>query len=115
MNLDEIRIICLKQKGAWEDLPFGDDPLVIKVGTKMFALLSLESNRISLKCEPLLAIEYRNKYKNIKPGYHLNKKHWNTIELDMNLANGFINEMIEMSYRLVFRSLNRKLQEEITQ
>ncbi len=108
MNIEKIRLICLKKKGAWEDLPFGDDPLVMKIGTKMFALLSLGKNQISLKCDPLLSIEYRNDYAAIIPGYHLNKKHWNTILLDSEISDELMIKMINMSYELVFNSLTKK-------
>ena len=113
MNIEEIRLICLEKTGSWEDLPFGDDPLVMKIGAKIFALLSLGKNQISLKCEPLLAIEYRNNYSGIIPGYHLNKKHWNTIELDAKISDEFMTNMINMSYELVFNSLSKKIKREI--
>src|SRR5437016_10479101 len=83
MDLAEFREYCLREPGASEDTPFGPDVLVFKVGGKMFALAALDEvpPRVNLKCAPDRALELRDRYEEIRPGYHMNKKHWNTVEL----------------------------------
>ncbi len=114
MNIEEFREYCLAEKGAAEDFPFGDDTLVLKVGGKIFALLSLDgSATANLKCDPERAIGLRETYPSIIPGYHMNKRHWNTVQLDSPLPDVLIRELIDHSYQLVFASLPRKTREEI--
>lgn len=116
MNVEEVRGYCLSKKGAIEGFPFDDTTLVVKVGDKIFALLSLEGeSSINLKCDPLRAIELREIYPSIIPGYHMNKKHWNTVMLDGSLPNDLILSMLDHSYELVFNSLPEKLRKEIIQ
>jgi predicted DNA-binding protein (MmcQ/YjbR family) len=93
----------LSQPGAIEDFPFGPEHSVFKVGGKMFAISALERTplEVSLKCEPELAVELRNTYEAIRPGYHLNKRHWNTLTLDGTLPDKFVRELVEDSYDLV--------------
>ena len=81
MNVETIREYCLSKRGAVEDYPFDEETLVIKVMGKMFALISLDSIplQVNLKCDPEKAIELRERYENIIPGWHMNKKHWNTV------------------------------------
>ncbi|MBN1327747.1 MAG: MmcQ/YjbR family DNA-binding protein [Candidatus Cloacimonetes bacterium] len=106
MTGEEIRKYCLKKPGSWEDLPFDPDTLVIKIGSKMFALISPETDaKISLKCEPLYSLALREKYPSVTPGYYLNKKHWNTIVLDGSIPMDKIKELIDLSYELVFANL----------
>lgn len=112
MNVEEIREYCLTKKGATESFPFDETTLVFKV-QKMFCLLGLDNQRVSLKNDPEKNIELRAKYPAIIAGYHLNKQHWNTIELNGTVPGILIKEMIDDSYRLVFKSLTRKQREEI--
>lgn len=94
---------CLSLKFAEKDYPFGPEPLVMKVGGKMFALIA--DNAISLKCDPVIAENLREQHEAVKPGYHLNKKHWNTVTVDGSIPLGEINDMIAHSYALVFKGL----------
>jgi len=113
MDLATLKDCCLAKKGAWEGFPFGDDVLVISVGKKIFAIISLKANplKISLKCDPLAADGLRRKYPAVKPGYHLNKNHWNTVEDDGSIPESEIMEMIDHSYALVFSGLKKSERE----
>ncbi|MEO8240174.1 MAG: MmcQ/YjbR family DNA-binding protein [Flavobacterium sp.] len=118
MNLETYYEYCLSKKGATEHFPFDENTLVFKVGGKMFALSSLlqwEKNEpsVNLKCDPERAQELRAEYEEIKPGFHMSKVHWNTIALNGNLPTSFIKELIDHSYELVFKSLTKKIQNEI--
>lgn len=120
MNLETYYEYCLAKKGVTEHFPFDEDTLVFKVGGKLFALSSLqqwEKNEpsVNLKCDPERAQELRAEYEEIKPGYHMNKVHWNTVALNGNLPTGFIKELIDHSYELVFKSLTKKIQNEVTE
>ncbi len=110
MNLEEIRIYCLSKTAVSESLPFDKNTLVFKVGSKMFALISLDSDPLglNLKCDPEKAILLRNDYPQIIPGYHMNKKHWNTIKVDGVLSPNLIRALIDHSYELVINSLTKK-------
>lgn len=109
MNIEEIRYYCLQKNGTTESFPFNDTALVFKVAGKMYALLDLESkNGINLKCNPEEAIVLREKYDFIIPGYHMNKKHWNTIVLDNRINSVFLCELIDKSYELVISGLSKK-------
>lgn len=112
MNTEDIRAYCLLKKAVTEGFPFDDETLVFKVGGKIFALLALENGRINLKCDPEKAIELREQYNSITPGYHMNKQHWNTL-IPNELPNKLIAELIDHSYDLVLKSLPRKIQLEI--
>jgi predicted DNA-binding protein (MmcQ/YjbR family) len=107
MNPVELRQFCLSLPGAEETFPFGPRTSVFKVGGKMFALsqLDAESLRVSLKCEPELAQALRATHPAVLPGYHLNKRHWNTVILDGSLSDETIGNMIEDSYELVVDKL----------
>jgi predicted DNA-binding protein (MmcQ/YjbR family) len=104
-----LRDVCLSLPGAVEDFPFGPETSVFKVGGKMFALSQLDNPplRVSLKCEPELAEQLRLTYEAIGPGYHLNKRHWNTVVLDGSLEEPMVRDMIEDSYDLVVAGLPR--------
>lgn len=106
----ELRGICLSLTGATEDFPFGPEVAVYKVGGKMFALLPIEAEptTISLKCDPVEAELLREMYAAVVAGYHLNKKHWNTVTVDGEIPDGRIKEMIEDSYTLVRQKLTKK-------
>jgi predicted DNA-binding protein (MmcQ/YjbR family) len=100
---------CSGFPGAVEDYPFGDDVAVFKVGGKMFALVMLTGapGSVNLKCDPDWALELRAAYDAVRPGYHQNKRHWNTVELDGTVEDGELGGMIDHSYELVVRSLPR--------
>jgi predicted DNA-binding protein (MmcQ/YjbR family) len=110
MDADELRQWCLAYPGAVEDFPFGPEHSVFKVGGKMFALSSLDRTplEVSVKCEPELAVDLRDSYDAIRPGYHLNKRHWNTITLDDSLPDQLVRDLIEDSYDLVVDALPRR-------
>lgn len=112
MNVEEIREYCLAKKGATESFPFDETTLVFKVN-KMFCLLGLDDSRVSLKNDPEKNIELRAHYPAIYAGYHLNKQHWNTIELDGSVPVNVMKEMIDESYYLIVKSLTKKLREEL--
>jgi len=103
MDLAQFREYCLSKPGAIEDTPFGPDVLVFKVGGKMFALAGLDAvpATANLKCDPDLALELRDRYEQVTPGYHMNKKHWNTVELESGVPDAELRKMIDHSYDLV--------------
>lgn len=107
MDLDDFREYCLSKKGVAEDTPFGPETLVFKVGGKLFALTGIDSYppTANLKCDPERAIQLREEHSDITPGYHMNKQHWNTIQLDGNLSHTLIYELIDHSYELVYKGL----------
>jgi len=109
MDADELRTRCLAFTGAEETFPFGREWSVFKVSGKMFALSALdaESLRVSVKCEPELAVALRAAHKSVIPGYHLNKRHWNTVILDGSVADQAVHDMIEDSYDLIVAKLPR--------
>ena len=103
MDAEEFREYCLAKPRVTEAMPFGEDTLVFKVAGKIFALLSLDAvpPRANLKCDPDRALELRDRYEQVLPGYHMNKKHWNTVTLDGEIPARTIAEMIDYSYDLV--------------
>ncbi len=103
MDLEEFREYCLAKADATEGTPFGPDNIVFKVGGKMFALASLDDipPRVNLKCEPDRALDLRDRYEEVQPGYHMNKKHWNTVILAGGIPDRELREMIDHSYELV--------------
>ena len=117
MNVDaaELRRWCLAPSGAVEDFPFGPEHWVFKVGGKMFALSALERTplEVSAKCEPELALQLRDTYNAIRPGYHLNKRHWNTITLDGGFSDQLVRELIADSYDLVVSALPKRTREQL--
>ena len=118
MNLETFYEYCLSKKGVTEHFPFDEETLVFKVGGKMFALSSLNqwekaTPSVNLKCNPEYAEELRAQYDDIKPGWHMSKIHWNTIEINRDVPDSLIKELIDHSYDLVFKSLTKKLQIEI--
>ena len=104
-----LRKWCLARAGVAEEFPFGQGVSVFKVAGKMFALSMLESRplKVSLKCEPELAHQLRKSYPAVQPGYHLNKRHWNTVTLDGSLPDELVRDMLEDSYDLVVAGLPR--------
>ena len=115
MTAAQLRRCCLAQTGAVEDFPFGPEHSVFKVAGKVFALSALDRTplEVSVKCEPELAEQLRHSYEAIRPGYHLNKRHWNTITLDGSLGDKLVRELIEDSYDLVVSALPKRTREEL--
>lgn len=109
MDLEALRQYLLGKHGAREGLPFGPDVLVLKVAGKIFALFPFDAipPRVNLKCDPALALELRERYQAVQPGYHMNKKHWNTVILDGSLRDAEVRRMIDHSYELVVQGLSR--------
>ncbi len=107
MRPEELRDHCLAFRGSAETFPFGPETFVFKVAGKIFALSRLAQVplRVSLKCEPLLAEQLREAHPAVLPGYHLNKRHWNTVLVDGSLPDGMIKDMVEDSYDLVVSRL----------
>ncbi|HVX25836.1 MAG TPA: MmcQ/YjbR family DNA-binding protein [Parafilimonas sp.] len=115
MNIEMLREYCLSKKSVTEDFPFGETTLVFRIKNKIFLLVSLDANplQFNAKSEPGKAIELREQYDAIQPGYHMNKKHWNTIVIDGSIPSALIKEMIDDSYNLIVESLPKKLREEL--
>jgi predicted DNA-binding protein (MmcQ/YjbR family) len=110
MNVEDFREYCLTKTDATESLPFGEDTLVFKVHGKMFALAALDEvpATANLKCDPDLALELRDRHEQVRPGYHMNKKHWNTIELESGMPDAEVRKMIDHSYGLVVAGLPKR-------
>jgi predicted DNA-binding protein (MmcQ/YjbR family) len=115
MNLETLRAYLLAKPGAVATYPFGPQPLVVKVGGKMFALVTEDSAplQISLKCEPEHAQFLRDSFAAVQPGYHLNKEHWNTVTLDGSIPDAGIEAMIDDSYRLVVGGLSKAVRQRL--
>jgi predicted DNA-binding protein (MmcQ/YjbR family) len=115
MHADAFRAYCLKKPGVSESTPFGPDNVVFKVGGKMFALLALDEipTAVNLKCDPDRALELRDRFEQVRPGYHMNKKHWNTVEIAGGIPDAEIRAMIDHSYELVVQSLPKKLRDSL--
>jgi predicted DNA-binding protein (MmcQ/YjbR family) len=107
MDLAQFREYCLSKPRATESTPFGPDVLVFKVSGKMFALAALDEvpTAVNLKCDPDLALDLRDRYQHVRPGYHMNKKHWNTVEIDSGMSDTELRKMIDHSYDLVVKNL----------
>jgi predicted DNA-binding protein (MmcQ/YjbR family) len=114
MNIEDLREYCLSKKAVTEDFPFDENVLVFKIGGKIFALCNINSfSSINLKCDPEYAIELREQYIGVAPGFHMNKKHWNTVHLNQDVDAKLLMHLIDHSYTQVFGSLTKKLQAEI--
>ncbi|MCC9168336.1 MmcQ/YjbR family DNA-binding protein [Pontibacter harenae] len=115
MNIEDFREHCLAKAGTTEELPFDEDTLVFKVLGKMYALCSLSQYEkgISLKCDPEQALSLRERYPQVQPGYHMNKKHWNTILPEAGLPDQLLLQWIDSSYNLVLNKLPKYLKEQI--
>jgi predicted DNA-binding protein (MmcQ/YjbR family) len=114
MNLEDFRTYCLNLKGTSEGFPFDGNTLVFKVQGKMFALTDVEQfGSVNLKCDPERAIELREEYADIQPGYHMSKKHWNTVQVNGDVDGALLYELIDHSYQLVVASLPKKLRDEL--
>ncbi|WP_462249345.1 MmcQ/YjbR family DNA-binding protein [Ekhidna sp.] len=115
MNIEKFRDYCLIKPGTTEETPFGPDTLVFKVMGKMYALTGIESFEfINLKCDPEYAIELREQYDgSIRPGYHMNKKQWNSVDTDGSVPDNLIKQLIDDSYDLIVAKLPKKVKEEL--
>ena len=116
MDLEEFRDYCLRKIAASESMPFGEGILVFKVAGKLFALAPLDEIpvTVNLKCDPDLALALRDQYyEQVRPGYHMNKKHWNTVEIDSGIPDAELRKMIDHSYELVVQSLPKKTREKL--
>lgn len=110
MNIEEIRDYCLNKKGVTEGMPFGDTVVVYKVSGKIFLLISMDDSplQFNAKCDPEKAIELREQYDCVQPGYHMNKKHWNTIIIDGSVSDKLLVEWIDHSYNCVVEGLPKE-------
>jgi predicted DNA-binding protein (MmcQ/YjbR family) len=118
MHIEQLRTYCISKKGVTEHFPFDVDTLVFKVMDKMFALVPLSKwergeKWLNLKCNPEKAVELREEFEAIKPGYHMSKKHWNTITVNEDVSDEMIIELIDHSYDLVVAGLTKKAKAEL--
>jgi len=114
MNFKQLNSYIMSKQGATYDYPFDEEVRVYRIGNKMFALTNESKTPLSvnLKCDPIYSLELRSLYEGIKAGYHMNKKHWNTVTLeDSDVDNKMIRELIDHSYNLVFKSLTKRVRE----
>jgi predicted DNA-binding protein (MmcQ/YjbR family) len=111
LMMQQLTAYCLSRPGAVKDFPFGPEPLVAKVGGKMFALIAGSS--ISLKCDPFIAANLREQHEAVTPGYHLNKKHWNSVHIDGSIPLDELKEMVDHSYYLVVGRLTKAQREQV--
>ncbi|NEM98843.1 MmcQ/YjbR family DNA-binding protein [Pontibacter burrus] len=114
MHIEAFREYCLTKQATTEELPFDEDTLVFKVAGKMYALCSISEfeNGIALKCDPEKAVALREQYPQVKPGYHMNKQHWNTVLPEAGLHDALLQQMIDESYALVVAKLPLKVRRE---
>lgn len=116
MNIEALREYCISKAGVTENFPFDEDTLVFKVGNKIFLLTSLSNPQtFNVKCDPEKANVLREEFEEVKPGFHMNKKHWNTIFYNGSISDRQLFEMIDHSYVLVFKSLPKSIQQLIIQ
>lgn len=114
MNIEEFREYCLSKAGTTEHMPFDDVTLVIKVSGKMFALAGIDNFvSMNLKCDPELAIDLRERYEGVKAGWHMSKKHWNTVSAQGDIPDHLLKEWIDHSYDQVVKKLPKKVQAEL--
>ncbi len=117
MHIEAFREYCLAKPGVEESFPFGDTTLVFKVMGKIFALTGLDDElfKVNLKCDPGRAQQVREQFPQIQPGFHMNKKHWNTVEFENGLEESLLADLIDHSYQLVVKSLSKKLRDELAE
>ncbi|WP_022824912.1 MmcQ/YjbR family DNA-binding protein [Hymenobacter norwichensis] len=116
MNIEDFRDYCLLKTGVTEETPFGPSTLVFKVSGKVFALTDIDTfGSINLKCDPERAVELREQHDYVLPGFHMNKKHWNTVLIGTGVPGGQLRELIDHSYDLVRASLPKKQREELAE
>lgn len=115
MDIQDLREYCLSLPHTSEDTPFDTDTLALRVHNKIFALTSISENKsVNLKCDPERAIELRERFEAVTPGYHMNKTHWNTVFFNQDLSDRELLELVKHSYDLIWRSLPKKLREELS-
>ena len=114
MNVEEFRVYCLAKGGVTEEFPFDETTLVFKVAGKIFAITGLDDPefKVNLKCDPDRSVLLREEYESIRPGWHMNKRHWNTVHVDGSFPDRLFIEMIDHSYDLVVQGLPRKLRDQ---
>ena len=117
MDIESFRDYCLSKRGTSDDLPFDDETLVFRVMDKIFAITRLSDTRLSvnLKCDPEKAIVHRDEHPEIEPGFHMNKKHWNTVDFEGDLSEDFLRALIDHSYELVVKGLKKSDREMLKQ
>ena len=115
MNIEQLRNYCISKKGVEECFPFDEETLVFKVMGKMFLLTGIDSKPVefNVKCDPELAIQLREKYDCVKPGFHMSKTHWNTVVCDNSVPQKSLKEWIDHSYEVVVNGLTKKLRQEL--
>lgn len=114
MNIEQFQEYCISLPGVTEEFPFGEQTLVYKVKGKIFALSNIDNfESVNLKCDPENAVELRERYDSVTPGYHMNKKHWNTVDVHSNIPNKLLLQWIRDSYDLVVKSLPKKDRESL--
>ena len=114
MNVESFREYCLNKGGTTEGFPFDSKTLVFKVGKKMFALTDVDQFiSINLKCEPTMSLDLRERYGGVNPGWHMNKKHWNTVSVNSDVPDTMLQELIDRSYDLVVDSLPKRIKNEL--
>lgn len=115
MNIEEFRIYCIAKPSVTEEFPFGPETLVFKVEGKVFALTGLDNPvfQVNLKCDPDHAEELRESYDEVRPGYHMNKKHWNTVDFEGSLPEELLKSLVDHSYELVVKSLPKSKREKL--
>lgn len=116
MNIEDLRNYCLSKKATTEELPFDEKTLCFKVLDKLFALTDLENYQyVNLKCDPEKAVELREQHDAIRPAYHMNKKHWNSVYMDASLSDQFVKELVDHSYEMVVQKMTKKQQKELAE
>ena len=114
MDIESFREYCMAKKGVTEEFPFDNQTLIFKVMGKLFALTDVDLfTSVNLKCDPERAVELREEYEGIIPGYHMNKRHWNTVLMDGSIPDTLTMELTDHSYELVVKGLPKKLREEL--
>ncbi|MCB0527421.1 MAG: MmcQ/YjbR family DNA-binding protein [Saprospiraceae bacterium] len=113
MNIEEFQAYCQRKKGVSEDFPFDETTLCVRVMGKIFAITGLDAEqfKVNLKCDPEYAIELRERYPEVQPGWHMNKAHWNTVDFEGSLDASLLCQLIDHSYDLIVKSL-KKIQRE---
>jgi predicted DNA-binding protein (MmcQ/YjbR family) len=114
MNIEKLRAYCLSKREVTEEFPFDEVTLVFKVTGKIFALTNLDGDfSVNLKCDPELAIELREQYPSVQPGYHMNKMHWNTVFIDGSVSDKILLEWVDHSYNIVLSQFPKKIRERL--
>ncbi|HSJ67600.1 MAG TPA: MmcQ/YjbR family DNA-binding protein [Anditalea sp.] len=114
MDIEFFRSYCLSKRGASEDTPFDENTLCFRVGGKIFAITDIDKfESVNLKCDPERATELRELHNGITPGFHMNKKHWNTVHFNLDVSDRLVLELVDHSYDLILNSLPKKVQQEI--